>query len=219
MMDDDRCMIRHTLVKIDDVVVQEAHAARRNGFPDGLPFGIAVKTIERVLPVLKYIQCPRAERVLHAGVHASIGNRIFFQFRLTGYHFRRRLPSWPMLAPVDRAPALPGKSVPPNADAVTYGRAVLLDQIEETARRIDDDRPCCFSCWVWNTLAIELWIDLPIWDGSYQMAAVLKCRIRSVKLGIGSALGRKCCRRCELVTSCIGLRGGRAAGKCGRCGQ
>jgi len=105
-MHDNRRVVRDAVIKIDNVVIQETHAARRNRFIDGLPFRIAVHAVKRILPILEDIQGSCAERVLHAGVHASIGNRVFFKLRLAGFHFGWRLPSRPWLAPMDDTPAV-----------------------------------------------------------------------------------------------------------------
>src|SRR6218665_194319 len=46
----------HALVEVDDVLVEQAHAARRHRLPDRTLVRVAVQAIERVLPILEDIE-------------------------------------------------------------------------------------------------------------------------------------------------------------------
>ena len=52
------------VVEVDHVLVDHAHAARRHGLADGLPFRRAVDAEAGVLAVLEDVERPRAERVV-----------------------------------------------------------------------------------------------------------------------------------------------------------
>src|SRR4051812_23052129 len=76
-----------------------------------------------------------AERIAGAARHEAR------QIGLARDHLRRRGPVRPFRLARDRQQTLPLKTVAADADAVAYGAAVALHDVEMALRSLDDDRP------------------------------------------------------------------------------
>ena len=61
--DDDRVLPGNPAVEVDDVLVDQAHAARRHRLADAPPFGRAMDAVAGVLAVLVDVERARAERI------------------------------------------------------------------------------------------------------------------------------------------------------------
>ena len=96
-----------------------------------------------LVPWMRYsrraeIERAGAERVLHAA--GQIGRQVAALGGLALDHLRRRTPVRPLALVGDLVRARPFEAGLAGADAIAPRLAVLLDQIEEILRRIDDDR-------------------------------------------------------------------------------
>ncbi len=78
-------------------------------------------------------------------------------------------------------PPLPRKSIPANADTITRGCAIGLDQIKEAVWGIDGDRSGCFTRRIGDALATKFWINMPIGNAGDGMSITLKCRVTGVQ--------------------------------------
>src|SRR5579883_52633 len=130
LLDDDAGSDRHAVVKIDDVVVDQAEAARRDGVADRLRLIGAVDAIDG----LAKVERPRAERIAWPAGHEAR------QVRLALDHFRRRAPVRPFLLAADLLQSRPLESVAADADPVADRAVFPLDEIKETLGGDDDDR-------------------------------------------------------------------------------
>src|SRR5262245_34041024 len=113
--DDDRRLAADAVVEVDDVLVDQPHAARRLRLADRPPFRRAVHAVTGVDIVLVDIERTRAERIVEA---AGLAVAPFLQLGLALDHLRRRLPHRPFLAVLDVGAAGPTETVAPDADAI-----------------------------------------------------------------------------------------------------
>src|SRR5688572_17048489 len=124
--DNYRRAVGHAVIEIDDVLVDEPHATRRNGFADRPPFRRAVQAVERVLVVLEDVKRASPERVRDARLHAALPDvrawdlpcAISLQLGLAVDHFVGREPARPPLFPLDHPAARPLETLTAEANAV-----------------------------------------------------------------------------------------------------
>src|SRR5690606_31475974 len=90
--DENPRLVGHALVEVDDVLVEQSHAAGGYRLADRLPFRRTMQAIERVLAVLEDVEGPRAERIVEARRHAAIVGGIFGKLRPAADHILRRGP-------------------------------------------------------------------------------------------------------------------------------
>src|SRR5690606_37654374 len=114
------CAYRSALVEVDHVLIGHADAARGYRSPDRPWLIGAVDTIERGAE----IQRPCPHRVVGSPFHE------FRQAGLTGVHFGRRRPAWPLALSCDPVRAAPFETQARHADAITYGLAAREHQIQ-----------------------------------------------------------------------------------------
>src|SRR5262245_35688711 len=133
----------HALIEVDDGLVAHADAARRHLRADGPRLVRSVDAVERVAE----IHGARAERVVRPARHVAR------QVGAALEHFFRRPPVRPLALGADLLDARPGEARPADADAVAQRLAVVLDQVEETLRRVDDDGPRFLAAAVVDQLA------------------------------------------------------------------
>src|SRR3954470_11585963 len=138
------------VVEIGDVGIDQPEAAGRNGGADRVrPVG-AVNAIHGGAEVER----AGAERVAGTAGHEAR------QIGLARDHLRRRGPVRPFRLARNRQQALPLKAVAADADAVAYGAAVALHDVEMALRGLDDDGPRCLRGAVQHHGASEFRIEL-----------------------------------------------------------
>src|SRR5439155_11194816 len=115
--------------QIDDVLIGQADATRRDEFPDRR--GI-VGAVNAVLAGAE-IHRPRTERIAGTAGHEAR------QIGLARDHLVRRMPVRPFRLAADGLHPGPGKAVAPDADAVPDGPALAEHVIERGVAGIDDD--------------------------------------------------------------------------------
>src|SRR5690606_37521180 len=113
--DQNRISLRNTVIEVDDILVDEPHAAGRHRLPDRPPFRGTVDAVAGVLAVLEQIQRPRAKRVVQPAGLAALP---LHQFGLALDHLRGRRPGRPFAAILDIGAAGPAEAVLADADAV-----------------------------------------------------------------------------------------------------
>src|SRR5690606_19445514 len=123
-------------VEVDDVLVDEPHAARRHRLADRPPFRRAVDAVAGVAAVLVDIERAGAERV---GQATGLAVLPFHQFGLALDHLGRRRPCRPFAAVLEVGAAGPAEAVLADADAVADRLAAGLHQIEQALLRAHDD--------------------------------------------------------------------------------
>src|SRR5271165_123163 len=119
----------NAIEEIDDVVVDEPEAARRDGVADRLGLVGAMNAIDG----LPEIEGARPHRVAWATGHEAR------QIGLTLDHLRRRAPVGPFLLARYSLQARPLEAVASDANAIAKRAVVGLDEVEETLARVDDD--------------------------------------------------------------------------------
>src|SRR5690606_25013608 len=140
------------LVKIYYVFIGQTDAAIRYRRAYQPRFVRAVDSEHGVAPVAVEIESARAERIVLSAGDAS---RIFRQMRLAPNHVGCRGPRRPFRFAADLGPAFEGKPLLADGDAIARGLTAFLDEIKETLRRIDDDRPGGLAAVIADTLPSE----------------------------------------------------------------
>src|SRR5512135_694866 len=78
---------RHAVVEIDDVLIEQADAAARDGLADSLRLGGAVQTEQRVMVVAVKIERARPKRIVGAALQPA-------RVRLIARHRRDHVGGW-----------------------------------------------------------------------------------------------------------------------------
>src|SRR5262249_4390194 len=124
----------HVAVKIDDVLVGQPYAARRNGMSDPSRLVPAVDAVERVLAARVKIERTRTHWIAGAAFDI-VRKRAESPLLILG-----RRPSWPFFLAADRGNAGPGLSILAYdravADRLTFGKHV----VNVACGGIDQDR-------------------------------------------------------------------------------
>jgi hypothetical protein len=134
---------RRAIVKVDDVFVAHADAASGHVMPDALRLVGTVNAVERVDLALPQIECPCAERIIGAAMHAVTAlqwHHVLADFRFAIEDIARRTPVRPFLLVVHGRDAGPAKAFLADADFVLNGLAAHLHRIEKMIGGIDYDR-------------------------------------------------------------------------------
>src|SRR5690606_34345719 len=137
------------VVKIDDVLVDQAHAAGRHGATDRVPLGRPVQAVSGVTALVEEIERPRAEGIAQSARLAAAPSG---EFGLALDHLRRRRPGRPFALHCDARRAGPLEAFAPDADAVAHRLALGHDEIEELVLGVDDHRTRLFLGAVANDL-------------------------------------------------------------------
>src|SRR5580698_2102449 len=130
LLDDDARPDRHAVIEVDDVVVDQAEAARRDGVADRIGLVRPVDAIDGLAEI---------QRTGAQGIAGTAGHEAR-QIRLALDHLRWRTPVGPFLLAGDFLQSRPLEPVASNADAVADRPIVALDEIEKTLGRNDDHR-------------------------------------------------------------------------------
>src|SRR5947207_291696 len=117
------------VVEVDDVLVAHADAAGGDRGADGPRFVRAMNAVERGAEIHR----PGAERIFRAALHVAR------QVRAALEHLFGRNPVRPFALGRNVLDARPREARAADADAVADRAAPLLDEVEKTLARIDDD--------------------------------------------------------------------------------
>src|SRR5690606_38077484 len=167
--DDDRIALGNAAIKVDDILIDEAHAAGRHGLANRPPFGRTVDAIAGVLVVLIDVEGARAERVCQA---AGLTVLPFYQFRLALDHLGRRCPARPFPAVLDVGAAGPAEAVLAYSDAIADSLAAWLHQVKQPLVSVNDDGTGSLARRVDNNLPAELRLDLLVWHRRNRETAI-----------------------------------------------
>src|SRR5450830_1726691 len=127
--DDNFCPDWSAIIKISDIVIDQAETSGRNGCSDGLRLIGAVDAIDGRTKI---------KRTRPQGISRPSGHEAG-QIRLALDHFGGRRPVWPFLLAGDAQQPLPLKAIAANADAITDRAPIGLDHIKEPFGRMNND--------------------------------------------------------------------------------
>src|SRR5262249_31987282 len=130
-------------IEVGHVVVGEPDTAGGYIGADGPRLVGAVNAEKRVFVATPEIERAGADRILRAALHAQPAfqlHQVRPDLGLALQHLGGRIPARPLLLGVNGGAPGPDESFGTDADAIANGLAAALDQVEEVARWIDDDR-------------------------------------------------------------------------------
>jgi hypothetical protein len=149
---------RRAVVEIDDVLIRQADAARRDVGANGPGFIGAVDAVERVLVAAPEVHGPCAKRIIGTALHADAAlqlHHVLAQLGLARQHFRGRIPIGPFLLAMHCRTPGPNKALRADAHAIANGLSGVVDEVKKMTTWIDDDCSRPLVCRVGDDLAGE----------------------------------------------------------------